>query len=650
MSPAASNKIRRLLVANRGEIATRIISAARELDIATVALYTDDDVSHTYNADESVKLSDPSSYMNIDEILSITKSNSIDAVHPGYGFLSESADFARRLESAGITVIGPGSDILDRTGDKLQARRLAEECRVPVLPALDTPTSDAEHVKRFAHDAGFPIMIKAVDGGGGRGIRLVQDPTNLESSLGRAIEESPSRQVFVEKAAVNGYRHIEIQIVGDGTGNVTHLWERECSIQRRYQKVVELAPSTVANRKLVAAVIESALSMAKKIHYRSLGTFEFLVNPNTSQFFFLEINPRLQVEHTVTESICSTDIVRAQLLIAQGASLKDSELTSINGNPERPPPFYSIQLRITAEDPSKNWMLSVGKIQSSHFPSGNGIRCDTNIVSGIPSAITPDFDSLIAKLIITASTWTSVLQKARRALADTRIIGIQTNLPILRAILAHPDFISGKCDTRWLESQHSNLLSSVTSSSKPSDALFQSTTSSAPSASSSSLLFKKDDAWTVALSPIFKEQQQQTSYHLHLTRLLKNDFPSSLSAEINVTAPSSAPVPYRLDVQQTSLSASAASSAASRRKADPRDATHVPVPCAGRLMEVHVDEGDEVRKGETLFVVRQMKMEIEVRAPRDGVVKWVMEVEEGEDVGEGWLGVVVVGGEERAKL
>lgn len=228
-------------------------------------MYTEDDCSHTYNADDAVKVSGPAAYMDIDEILQIVETHSIDAVHPGYGFLSESAEFARRLEQRGTLFIGPPADVLDRTGDKLQARQLAESCRVPVLPALTSPTSDAAVIERFAEKVGWPIMIKAVDGGGGRGIRLVEDLSSLEAGLARAIEESPSRKVFVEKAAINGYRHIEVQIVGDGHGNITHLWERECSIQRRYQKVVELAPSTLPDRELVAAVIEAALKVAKKV-------------------------------------------------------------------------------------------------------------------------------------------------------------------------------------------------------------------------------------------------------------------------------------------------------------------------------------------------------------------------------------------------
>ncbi|KAG8629513.1 hypothetical protein KVT40_003378 [Elsinoe batatas] len=645
MSP---RPIKRLLVANRGEIATRIISAARELEIETVALYTGEDISHAYNADHAVELAGPGSYLNIDELLQVIQKHSIDAVHPGYGFLSESAEFAKRLTDVGVMVIGPGSDILDRTGDKLQARRLAEECSVPVLPALTTPTNDPAVVRSFAQRSGFPIMIKAVDGGGGRGIRLVQDPASLDGLLARAIEESPPRQVFVEKAAISGYRHIEVQIVGDHHGKVTHLWERECSIQRRYQKVVELAPSSLQDRKLVGKVIESALRIAKHIQYTSLGTFEFLVNPGTSDYYFLEINPRLQVEHTVTESICSTDIVRVQLQIAQGASLHQTGLSQLASNPETPPSQHSVQLRITAEDPTKTWSLSVGKIQSAHFPSGNGVRCDTNIVNGIPASVTADFDSLIAKLIITASNWSAAIQKARRALEDTHINGIETNITILKAIIAHPDFVAGKCTTTWLEFQQTALLANArqTKPKKFGTDLFQtsSTSISTSSPSSSQLLFRKDDAWSVTLDPLGRSTTDPQSYHLHLTKLLKNDFPSSLSAEVAVTPTSgstSESRPYRLAIQQTSMSASAAVSASSRPRADARNKTHVPIPFAGKLVEVLVDEGDEVKEGETLFVVRQMKMELEVRAHRSGVVKWVMEVEEGEDVGEGWLGAVI---------
>ena len=229
-------------------------------------MYTDNDVCHTYNAAQAVRLRSPASYMNVSEIVELAKKHDVDAVHPGYGFLSESSDLARKMDEIGVLVVGPGADNLDRTGDKLQARCLAEECNVPVLPAFTRPTGDVEEIRTFASQSGLPIMVKAVDGGGGRGIRLIRNMDDFKSQVTRAIEESPSKQVFAEKAAIDGYRHVEVQIVGDSKGNIMHLWERECSIQRRYQKVVELAPSTTVDRRVIAPVIESAVKMAKKVY------------------------------------------------------------------------------------------------------------------------------------------------------------------------------------------------------------------------------------------------------------------------------------------------------------------------------------------------------------------------------------------------
>jgi len=257
--------IHKLLVCNRGEIATRILASARELNIETYAVYTDNDVSHTYNAAHAIRLKSPSSYMDVTELVELAKAHHIDAVHPGYGFLSESSELARRMAEIDVLVVGPGAEHLDRTGDKLRARLLAEECGVPVLPAFTQPTGDVEQVREFASRNGLPVMVKAVDGGGGRGIRLIRTMDDMTSLVTRAIEESPSKQVFAEKAAVDGYRHVEVQIVGDSQGNVMHLWERECSVQRRYQKIVELAPSTVSDRKVVAPVIEAAVRMAEQV-------------------------------------------------------------------------------------------------------------------------------------------------------------------------------------------------------------------------------------------------------------------------------------------------------------------------------------------------------------------------------------------------
>jgi pyruvate carboxylase len=264
MAQRIRSPIQRLLVANRGEIAARIISSALELGLYPIALYTSDDTTHARFAPEAIKLPDAMSYMNAGHIVDLCKEHNIDAVHPGYGFLSESAEFARMAALAGVMVVGPGAELLDRTGDKLRARELAKQCGVAVLPALEKPTKDIAVVRSFVSRVGYPIMIKAVDGGGGRGIRLVKEEKDLDSAVTRAVEESPSKLVFAEKAAVDGYLHIEIQIVGDGTGNVMHLLERQCSIQRRYQKVVEIAPCVNVDRSFVANIIESAVGIARR--------------------------------------------------------------------------------------------------------------------------------------------------------------------------------------------------------------------------------------------------------------------------------------------------------------------------------------------------------------------------------------------------
>lgn len=408
-----------------------------------------------------------------------------------------------------------------------------------------------------------------------------------------------------------------------------------------------------------------------QIRYTSLGTFEFLVNPETSEFYFLEINPRLQVEHTVTESICFTDIVKAQLELAQGATISETDLQRLsNGNSAEPPALCSLQLRITAEDPGKNWSLSVGKIQSFHFPSGNGVRVDTNLVNGATAVVSADFDSLIAKLIVTANDWGSVIQKAKRALDDTRIEGTKTNLAVLRAIVSHADFLAGNCDTQWLEQRQTELL--ATASRRPQSPktappeLFAPQPSSSAmnlASASSTVLFRKDDAWSLTLTPKPSPSTPNPSstatktatapspspYHLQLTRVLRNDFPTSLSAELTFTTPSSSsPQAYVLHASSTSASASSLTS--QHRQGSASDPSHVTVPFSGKLVEVLVDVGDQVRKGDVVCVIKQMKMELEVRTARAGRVTWVTEAEDGEDVAEGLLAAVVVEERVEAKL
>ncbi|KAI1810655.1 hypothetical protein GGS20DRAFT_566517 [Poronia punctata] len=638
-------RIKRLLIANRGEIAKRIIDCARELSIETFALVTRDDKTHALGAAHTLTVPSASGYLDISFLVGIAKENAIDAIHPGYGFLSESADFARRMwHEAGAVVIGPGWDILDKTGDKLAAKLLARECHVPTLPAMEEPTAGVEDVRRFANKIGFPIMLKAVDGGGGKGIRLVRKDDELGGATKRAIAESPSKRIFVEKAAVDGFRHVEVQIVGDGDGQVRHLWERECSIQRRYQKIVEQAPSTIKNRAFVGKIIHSAMRMAQHVNYLSLGTFEFLAHPEREEFYFLEVNPRLQVEHTVTECITNVDLVRIQLEIAQGARLDDTRLRHVSSDVMLVPKLHSTQLRLTAEDVQRDWTLSIGRIDAFSFPTGHGVRVDTHLNHRQATVVGSDYDSLVAKIIVTGESRQATLAKCRRALEDTSLRGVKTNLDMLRAIIAHEDFEREQCDTSWLERQMGSLLplgqeisrrieaaSSITGDEMRPQMVSNNT------ASSSSLLLRKGDAWALKLTPSSPTAKEET-HHVKLTRVIRNEFPSSLRAEVEYSHPGSdKPVNYTLEATSSSASSGSIMAAGKHRRGDVNNPLHIVVPFPGKLVELAVDEGDEVRPGQVVCVVQQMKMELEIRASKGGRVKWVTDAEDGEDIAEGTL-------------
>lgn len=643
MSPL-QRPINRILVVNRGEIAIRILQACHELPSppTTFALYTADDTTHVTlgRPHKAIKVVSPSIYMDIDSIIKIAKDNQIDAVHPGYGFLSESAEFSRRMwEEANVLVVGPGWEVLERTGDKLKAKALAEECGVPVLKAMKRPSDRVADVREFAESVGFPIMIKAVDGGGGRGIRLVEHDEGLQNSVERCISESPSRTVFAEQAAVNGFKHIEVQIIGDGKGGVNHLWERDCSVQRRFQKIVEVAPTPVQQRGTVGNVIQSAMSMASRLKYTGLGTFEYLVNVQTGEFFFLEINPRVQVEHTISECVRGIDLVRSQLLIAQGQSdlqyARFGDVSQATGHPGA----CSIQLRLCAEDPNSNFSLSVGKVTNIVFPGGNGVRTDSHLSQG--GTIGSEFDNLMAKVIVTATTWEQTLAKARRALAELQVSGVKTNLDLLRAILADSDFCAGKADTKWLEKKMQQL---VAEGRKIGGAI-ESATSGLPSVptaasavlgmASSSISFRKGDAWTLNLDGAGKAGQD--AHHLSIERVVRNEFPESFVANISFTVPGQDPLSYKATLASTTSSAQTAAS--SHRRGDTKNGNHVVVPMSGKLMEVLIEEGDEVNENDVIAFVKQMKMELEVRSPKSGVVDWVIQLEneEGDDVAEGVL-------------
>ncbi|KAI9371362.1 hypothetical protein BJX61DRAFT_543729 [Aspergillus egyptiacus] len=658
---SAPRQIKRLLVANRGEIAVRILQATREAcpSVETFALYTEDDRSHCDIGRPHKALQiRPGGYLDVDLLARLAQEHGVDAIHPGYGFLSESAAFTKRMQDFGVTVIGPGWETLERTGDKLKAKQLAMANNVPVLPTLECdlapstgtsrPSADLQRIKEFAQSVKYPIMIKAVDGGGGRGIRLVRSDNELENAIRASTAESPSQTVFVEKAAVDGFHHLEIQVIGDGT-DVQHLWERDCSVQRRFQKVVEIAPSL--NRKnsngLVKKVADAAVRIMKAIRYRSLGTVEFLVNEEQNEFYFLEINPRIQVEHTITESITGVDLVQAQLLIAQGHTLAQIGLDIC---PQ--PRGHAIQLRLCSEDPRTNFSLSVGKVTDFGVPTGNGVRVDTHVdmTSNSSVVVGAQFDNLLAKIIVSGTlNWEATVLKARRVLADTRISGVKTNLDLLRGIIAHEDFLSGRIDTQWLEphlDQAVRLGGNISRSlPTPSQGPRSASTSGIPS---SSLLFRPGDAWSMTLEPLDGQQKaQEQRHHLQLTRVLLNDFPSSMSAEIRYTTASSV-TPYRVKLETTNTAASALVS--SHRRGDPRNPRHIVLPLSGKLIEVLVSPGDMVEENQVVAFVKQMKMELEVRSPRAGRAQWVYEMEEEEeDVADGIL-LVELEEELRGKL
>ena len=642
--PPQQRPIKRLLVVNRGEIAIRILQACHELPSppTTFALYTDSDTTHVTlgRPHHAIKIVSPGIYTDINSIIKIAKENKIDAIHPGYGFLSESAEFSRRMwEEANLMVVGPGWEVLEQTGDKLKAKALAEDCGVPVLKAMRTPTSTVEEVRSFAQGVGYPIMIKAVDGGGGRGIRLVEDASQLQNATERAIGESPSKSVFAEQAAVRGFKHIEVQIIGDGKGGVKHLWERDCSVQRRFQKIVEIAPTPVKDRKTVGQVIESAMSMASKLQYLGLGTFEYLANVKSGEFFFLEINPRVQVEHTISECVRGVDLVREQLLIAQGQQEAENHRLGEVSQARDHPQASSIQLRLCAEDPSSNFALSIGKVADVIIPSGNGVRVDSHLANG--GSIGSDFDNMMAKIIVTASTWEQTLAKARRALAETRVSGVKTNINLLRAIVADKTFCAGEADTKWLENNLQTLVSKGQEIGGKEESAtaglpqIPSSTAQSQGVASSSVSFRKGDAWTLHLEG--DDQAGKDAHHLSIDRLVRNEFPEAMVADISFTAPGQKPLSFKATIASTTTSAGA--TASTHRRGDANNKNHIVVPMSGKLTELLVDEGDEVKEGDIIAFVKQMKMELEIRSPRSGIVDWAIELEdeEGDDIAEGVL-------------
>jgi pyruvate carboxylase len=458
---ADKNPIRpfqKLLAANRSEIAIRIFRAGTELNLRTVAIYAQADrfCLHRFKADEAYLVGEEkgpvAAYLDIESIIAIAKEKGVDAIHPGYGFLSENANFARACAKAGITFVGPRPELLDMMGDKTAARALAQKINVPVLPGNEEAISGRDEAMKAAKAIGFPLIIKAAFGGGGRGMRVVQKASDLSSLLDEAQSEAErafgNPAVFLEKYIPHA-KHIEVQILGDQRGNVIHLHERDCSVQRRHQKVIEVAPSFGLPKKIVRELCDAAARMAREIRYDNAGTIEFLYDLDKHEWFFIEMNPRIQVEHTVTEVITGLDLVRAQILIAQGHELHGPEV-GMPQQDEIPRNGYAIQCRVTTEDPENKFMPDYGKILAYRSPGGFGIRLDGGMGYG-GAVITPFYDSLLVKVIASAHNYEDALQRMHRALSEFRIRGVKTNIPFLENVIHHEKFRTGQATTTLID-------------------------------------------------------------------------------------------------------------------------------------------------------------------------------------------------------
>jgi len=449
-------KIKKILIANRGEIAVRVIRACRDMGIATVAVFSDPDRAalHVRRADEAVHLGPASpkeSYLNVDKLLAAAKATGADAIHPGYGFLSENADFARAVTQAGLIFIGPDPEVIVKMGSKIGARQIAEAAGVPVVPGIKHALKNADEALEVAKKIGFPVLLKAAAGGGGKGMRAVREEKELKGAFQMAQNEALNSfkddAVYVEKL-VEGPHHIEVQVFGDHHGNVVHLWERECSVQRRHQKVIEESPSPFITPETRKGVCEMAVKLAKAVGYYNAGTIECLVD-HQQNYYFLEMNTRLQVEHPITEMVTGIDLVKAQILVAQGDPLpfKQEDIQQRG---------HAVECRVYAEDPFHNFMPAPGLVIDMQYPLGPGIRLDNGIYQGFQ--VPMDYDPILAKLVAYGRDREEAIQRMQRALSEYRVSGPKTNLYFHRRALAIEDFVKGKYDTHFIDKHMKDIL------------------------------------------------------------------------------------------------------------------------------------------------------------------------------------------------
>lgn len=440
---------KKILVANRGEIAVRVIKACQEMNIKTVAIYSnvDNDAPHVNLADETINLGDPTpieSYLNIPKIIKIAQETNAEAIHPGYGFLAENPDFAKSCNDVGIKFIGPKPNVIALMGDKIEAKKLMEKAKVPVIPGYHGENQDSTSLIKEGKKIGFPLLVKAAAGGGGKGMRIVHSENTLEESIESAKRESKSAfgddTVFLEKY-LDKPRHIEFQIIADEHGNTIHLFERECSIQRRHQKIIEETPSPVMNPELRQKMGLAAISAAKSVGYSNAGTVEFMVDGNLN-FYFMEMNTRLQVEHPITEMTTGVDLVKWQIRIASGMDLNLKQNDLIQRG-------HAIECRIYAEDPANGFLPSVGTLEKVEVPTGPNIRDDSGIYTGLK--ITPYYDPMLAKLVTYSENRAECINKMIWALSRYIVLGVTTNVPFLKKVLEHEEFKKGNITTHFIE-------------------------------------------------------------------------------------------------------------------------------------------------------------------------------------------------------
>ncbi len=587
--------LRSLLIANRGEIAIRIMRAAAELGIRTVAVFSEDDAPslHTRKADDARPLRGKgvAAYLDIDTIIAVAKDTGCDAIHPGYGFLSENVRFACRCVEEGLTFVGPRVEILELFGDKVQARALAQRCGVPVQRGTSSPTS-LEDARAFLASlgSGGTMMMKAVAGGGGRGMRAVYRVEEIDEAYARcqseALQSFGNGDVYVEQLVPRA-RHIEVQILGDGTGAVTHLGERECSIQRRHQKIIEVAPAPGLSSALRERLTQAAVRMAAAVQYNSLGTFEFLVDTAGSETFsFIEANPRLQVEHTVTEEVTGIDLVQTQVRLAAGQSLSD---LSLQQRQIAEPRGFAIQVRVNMETMNADGTVrpAGGTLSAFEPPSGPGIRVDSFGYVGYRTSVS--FDSLLAKVITHSSSanFADVTRKAYRALCEFKIEGVATNIPFLQSVLQHPDVVANRVYTRFVDDHAAELV--------------------AQGASNHQRLF-----FEPAASPTRASVKLATIDPLAVLAHGKGE---SGVVEGATGAPANLPPVHSSIV-------------------GPENTIAVAAPIQGTIVSVDVQEGDSVRHGQQLLIMEAMKMEHVIHADRSGVVRRI-EVTKGDTIFEG---------------